>query len=230
MKIVGNVKMQGKSKFVAIILVTILLTSLSFALVSAQYTTATTTNVTIRDNGTFIAQETTTGVTFQITGAVGATGTVTTSLYDGNPQSSAALPSGISLAHFVSIVFNMSAHDFSSATVAISYSDSDVQNIKTPYSIYKYDVNSNSYIALQSTVDTSAKTITITLNSINDPLLAIGGTTIPSSGGGGGGISTTTWVILIVAIIIILLVTVFTVRILTKPDTNEKMLRKGFFR
>ena len=224
MKIVGNVKMQGKSKFVAIILVTILLTSLSFALVSAQYTTATTTNVTIRDNGTFIAQETTTGVTFQITGAVGATGTVTTSLYDGNPQSSAALPSGISLAHYVSIVFNMSAHDFSSATVAISYSDSDVQNIK------KYDVNSNSYIALQSTVDTSAKTITITLNSINDPLLAIGGTTIPSSGGGGGGISTTTWVILIVAIIIILLVTVFTVRILTKPDTNEKMLRKGFFR
>jgi hypothetical protein len=207
--------MQGKSKL-GLILVTVLLASLSLSMVAAQYATEVTTPVTIGSNGTFTAQEPSVGVSIDITGAIGAKGSVTADVYDGNPQSSAAIPSGVSLTHFVVITFNMTAHDFSSASVVLTYTDADVQNLKAPFAVYKFDVNSNSYIALPSTVDTTAKTITVTLNSISDPLLAVGGATVPTSGG--GGISTLTWVIVFVAIIIIVLVTVFTVRILRKSD------------
>ena len=209
-------RMLGKSKLGLIVLAAILLTSISLATVSAQYATEATTNVAITSNGTFIASDTTTGVTYDITGAPGATGTVTTDLYNGNPQSSATIPNGISMTHFVVITFNMNAQDFTTASITITYSASDVQNLKMPYAIYKWDSTSNTYVALPSTIDTTAKTITVNINSINDPLLAIGGASVAASSGG-AGISTITVAVLIVSVIVILIVAVFTVRIFRKP-------------
>ena len=210
--------MQGKSKLGLFILVTIILASLSMAIAAAQYTTQVTTDVIIGSNGAFTAQEPSAGVSYTITGAIGATGSVTADVYSGNPQSGAAIPSGVSLTHFVVITFNMSAHDFSAARIVLNYTEADVQNLKAPFSVYKYDVNSNSYIVLPSTVDNTTNTIAVSLSSISDPLLAIGGATASTTT---GGISTVTWVIVFVAIIIIVLVTVFTVRILRKPDVAQ---------
>ena len=212
MKIVGKKKMKGKSTLGLLVLVTILLTSISLAMVAAQYTTQATTPVTIGSNGSFTAQDSTVGASYVITGAVGATGSVTTDVYAGNPYSSAAIPSGVSLAHFVVITFNMNADDFSSATVTLNYTAADVQNLKAPFSVYKYDTNSNSYVVLPSTVDTSAMTVTVTLTSINDPLLAIGGSSTVTS----GGFSALTWGIIIVAVVIIVLVAVFVVTLFRK--------------
>ncbi len=216
MKIVGNMTMKSKSKFGLIILVTFLLASISLTMVAAQYTTQKTTNITIGSDGTFSANESSIGISYTITGAVGATGSVTADVYAGNPQTSATIPSGVSLTHYVVITFNMSAHDFSSATVVLTYSDADVQNLKAPFAVYKWDSTSNSYVELPSTFDSSAKTITVTLNSMSDPLLAIGGATAATSNV--GGISTLTWIIVITAIIIIVIVAIFVVSILRKPS------------
>ncbi len=78
------------------------------------------------------------GISYSIQGAPGAVGTVTADVYEGNPQPTATIPSGISLSHFVAITFNMNAADFSQATITISYRASDVQNIQSPYQVYKY--------------------------------------------------------------------------------------------
>ncbi len=217
--------MQNNSKLASIILVTILISSLSIAIVAAQYyTTQTKTNITIGSDGKFAAQESSAGVSYVIVGAAGATGSVTADIYGGNPQSSATIPTGVSLSHFVVITFSMNAQDFASATVVLTYSDSDVQNLKAPYSVYKYDATSNSYVALPSTVDSSAKTITVMLNSITDPLLAIGGSTITSPVTS-GGISSLTWGIIVAAIIIVVLVAVFTVTTLHQKQLIEKTLK-----
>ncbi len=224
--------MRAKSKIGTLVLVTLLLTSLSVALVAAQYTTQKTTNVLIDSNGQFTAQEPSVGIAYSIAGAVAATGSVTASIYDGDPQSSAIIPSGVTLSHFVVITFNMLAHDFSSATITITYNDADVQNLNAPYTVYKWDANSNTYIPLSTNVDISAKTMTVILSSINDPLLAIGGATkgTSTSGGGSGGISTLTWGIVIAAIVIIILVAIFTVSILRKPDQPKTFQNKSSFK
>jgi hypothetical protein len=112
----------------------------------------------------------------------------------------------------------MNAADFSQATINITYTDSDVQNIQSPYAIYKYMSNTNSYVALPSTVDTAAKVITVTLTSIDDPLLAIGGATSTS-----GGLQAVTWAIVIVSVIAIVLVAVLVVGRLRHPATNPKV-------
>jgi len=214
---------MNSKKLGLVILVTILFTSISVAMVAAQYTTQKTTDITLDSHGVFLASESSVGVSYTITGAAGATGSVTAAVYDGNPQTTASIPSGVSLTHFVVITFNMSASDFTSAKIVLTYSSSDVQNLNAPYSVYKYDSNSNSYIVLPSTVDTNAKTITVTLSSLNDPLLAIGGSTATGSS---GGISTLTWVVLAVAVIIIIIVAVFTVNVLRKPDEKKSLLGK----
>lgn len=77
----------------------------------------------------------------------------------------------------MAINFNMATSYFKSANITISYSDSDVAGINPPYSLYKYNPDANNYVALNSLVNTSAKTITATITSINDPLFATGGTT-----------------------------------------------------
>jgi hypothetical protein len=102
----------------------------------------------------------------------------------------------------------MNAADFSQATITISYSSSDVQNIQSPYLIYKYTPDTNSYVKLDSTVDTASKTITITLTSIDDPLLAIGGASNMHSE---PEISASSWAILVGSVIAIVLLVAFAV-------------------
>jgi hypothetical protein len=188
-------------------IIALLLLSMSISLVAAQYTTQKTTDVIIGSDGTFTATESDIGVTYMIEGASGATGSVTASVYSGNPQASASIPSGISLSHFIVITFDMSASDFTQATITISYSDGDVVNIGQPYTVYKYVADSDNYISLPTTVDAAAKTVTVTLTSIDDPLLAIGGATAQASTAD----MTTTWIIVTVAAIVIVLLAVFLV-------------------
>ena len=104
--------MMSKPKIFVIALLALLILSISAVFVAAQYTTEKTTNVTIGSDGTFTATEPDVGVTYQILGAPGATGTVTADAYTGNPQPTATYPSGISLTNFIAITFNIPASDF----------------------------------------------------------------------------------------------------------------------
>ena len=172
---------MNKSKLGVLTLIFVLLLSYTVAIAAAQYTTEKTTDITISSDGTFTADESDVGISYEIQGTPGATGSVTAAFYTDNPQTTATIPDGISLSHFVVVTFNMDANDFSSANIVISYSDSDVNGISEPYAVYKYIAETDSYVALPSTVDTDAKTITITVVSIADPLFAIGGTTVEES-------------------------------------------------
>jgi len=199
--------MVSKSKLFGIATITMLLFLMSFGLVVAQYSTETTTNVAIPYSGVFNASAPDLGVSYSILGTPGATGTVTAAVYNGNPNPTATVPAEVSLTYFIAITINMNESDFTQATISISYSNSDVQNIQTPYTIYKYVADSNSYTPLNSIVDTNTKTITVTLSSITDPLLAIGGNSKSAA-----GIPTSIWIAIIVAAIVIVLVAVFLVR------------------
>jgi len=198
--------MISKSKLFGIATITVLLFLLSVSLVVAQYTTVKTTDVTIPSDGVFNASEPDVGISYSILGTPGATGTVTTAIYNGNPNPTATVPAGISLTYFIAITFNMNESDFTQATISISYSDSDIQNIQQPYTIYKYLPDSNSYTPLNSIVDANTKTITVTLSSITDPLLAIGGASKST-----GGIPASIWIAIIVSAIVIVLLAVFLV-------------------
>jgi hypothetical protein len=68
----------------------------------------------------------------------------------------------------------MDPNNFTQATVTIHYSPSDVQGLTSPYGIYKYIPENNSYVELFASNDLASQTITVTLNSPNDPLFAIG--------------------------------------------------------
>jgi hypothetical protein len=208
--------MVSKSKLVVLIFVSVLLFSLSVGLVAAQYATQKTTEIAIGSDGTFVASEADVGVTYEIQGAPGATGTVTATVYTGNPQTTAAIPNGISLTHFVVITFDMASSDFTQATIIVSYSDSMVQNIHSPFAIYKYDVSTDSYVELPSTVDTAAKTVTVTLTSVDDPLLAIGGVTAP-----GESLPLSAWAVIIVSVIaIVILVVLIFVRMRSNAENS----------
>ena len=189
---------MNKSKFTQIAIITVLFLSLTVSLVEAQYTTQKTTPITLSSNGTFSGSESDSGVSYSILGAPGASGSVTAVVYNGNPIPTATLPEGTSLTHFIVITFDMNANDFTQATITFSYTDAEVQNLEAPYAIYKHQPDTNSYTVLSSTVDTTAKTITVTLTSVNDPLLAIGGA---SNAAQIGGFSVASWGILVGAII-----------------------------
>jgi hypothetical protein len=195
---------MNKAKLGILTLIFALLLSYSVAVTAAQYTTEKTTDIAISSSGSFVAVEPDIGISYQIQGTPGATGSVTAGIYTSNPQPTATIPDGVSLGRFVVITFDMNANDFSTATIVLSYSDSDVHGISSPYSVYKYDADTNSYSALPSTLDTNAKTITVTVISIDDPLFAIGGFTSEDA-----GFSTTSWIILAVAIIVIVVLFVF---------------------
>lgn len=200
---------MNKLKIFGISVIIVLLFSLSASLVAALYTTRTT-EVTIGSNGTFAASEPDIGVSYSIKGIPGATGNVITDVYNGNPQPTATIPNGTSLASFIVIKFNINASDFAQATITIAYTDSEVQGLAQSYSIYKYNVDDNIYELFPSTLDTTAKTLTVTLNSINDPLLAIGGPTKTSAPN--SQIPLTLWVSIAVVAIVAVLLTVFLVR------------------
>ena len=201
---------MSKSKSGIIAVVVVFLISLSVSLVAAQYSTLKTTNVTISSNGTFSGSESDIGVSYLIQGTPGATGTVIADVYNGNPQPTATIPSGASLTYFIAITFDMNANDFTQAQITVAYTDSEVQGLSQPYTIYKYMPDTNSYAALPSTVNTAAKTITVTLTSINDPLLALGGGT--SSRTGGLGIPSWTWVVVTAVIILVVVFATLIVR------------------
>ena len=194
--------MTVKSKIILIAMVSLLLITTPAFFVTAQYTTQQTTNVVIPSNGIFSANQTNIGVDYTIIGSPGATGTVTSSIYTGNPQPTATIPTGVSLTYFIDISFNMNATDFQNATVTINYTDSEVSGIHSPYSIYKYFPDSNTYLPLTSTVNVNTKTITVSFTSLSDPILAIGGPTGKTST---TTLPTTTWIIVAVSVIIVVI-------------------------
>jgi len=116
---------MNKSKLGVLTLIFTLLLSYSVAVAAAQYTTEKTTDIAISSSGTFVAVEPDVGISYQIQGTPGATGSVTAGIYSSNPQPTATIPDGVSLSHFVVITFDMNAADFGSATIVISYSDSE---------------------------------------------------------------------------------------------------------
>jgi hypothetical protein len=169
------------------------------------YPTEETTQVTINSTGLFTGS-TNIGVAYEIQGNPGGTGSVTAQIYNGNPQSTASIPEGVLLTRFVVVIFNMYQGDFNQAKIYITYTDEDVANLQAPYSVYKYVTSSNSYVEVPSTVDTTAKLVTVLVTSIDDQLFAIGGAAASS---GNGGFSTIALVILAVAIVIIVVLAVF---------------------
>jgi hypothetical protein len=208
---------MSKSKLVVMSIITVLLLSLFVSFVAAQYTTQKTTDVAISSDGTFSATVSDVGVSYLIQGTSGATGTVTATVYTGNPQPTAAVPAGTSLSRFVVITFDMNANEFTQATITINYSDSDVQNIQPPFTIFKYVPGTDSFVALPSTVDSIAQTLTITVTSLDDPLFAIGGAATATA-----GFPDAVWGILVVCVVAIVVFAGFVVSRLHRPDENVK--------
>jgi hypothetical protein len=176
---------------------------LSAAAVADGYETIVT-DITIAPSGLFSTTDSL-GITYGITGTPGSSGTVTATVASGNPQVTADVPAGVSLVKFITISFNYPSSDFTQAVLTFSYSDSDVAAIQAPYDVYKYNPTTDSYTKLNGIFDPVAETITITLNSTNDPLFAIGGATAETDAPN----DYTLWIVIAVAIIIIVLVTVF---------------------
>jgi hypothetical protein len=198
---------MSKSKLGVFSIIVLLLLSFTISLVAAQYTPSKTTNFNIGIDGTRTVSESEIGVTYVLQGTPGSNGSVTASVFGGNPQVTASIPEHVSLNHFIAIVFDMSSSDFKQAQITISYSDSDVANLQKPYSVYKYFPDTDSFVQLPTTVDTDAKTMTVTINSVNDnPLLAIGGLAVEES-----RVTTSSWIILVVSVIVIVVLTVFIV-------------------
>jgi hypothetical protein len=184
----------------------------SSAFVYAQYETQETTTVTIPDTGVFTANQTTTvGVSIDIAGTPGATGSVSTYVPTGNPQPNAAIPTNTTLTHFIVISFNMSSSDFLGANITVHYTDSDVAGITQPFKMLKYIAESNSYIVLTATsFDYTAKTVTFSVSSHTDPLFAIGGSTAAATPP--PTTPTWLWATVIVVVVIIVLAAVMLLR------------------
>ena len=200
----------------------VVLFSFSSLVALAQYETTKTANFTISSSGVAHVDQSTTagGVSIDIAGTPSATGSVTTATYTGNPQPDASWPVNVTLTHFVAITFNMATSYFQSANITISYSDSDVAGINPPYTLYKYNPDTNNYVALNSVVDTSAKTITATVTSITDPLFAIGGTTALTVTPTPVTPAVPPWIWIVVATVIIVIVFVVALRLLRSRASN----------
>ncbi len=193
-----------KIKLFAIFSLLLLAVSISSVAALSQYDGAVTTNIAVSSSGTCTVVDDY-GVTYIIQGSPGSSGTVTTDVRTANPQPNAVSPDGISLTHFIIVTFDMNAADFTQAQITIPYTDSDMQGIQEPYSIYKYVPATDTYTQLAAVVDTNAKTFTITVTSVDDPIFAIGGATALAQT---GGVSTTMWVALAASIVVIVLLVV----------------------
>lgn len=205
---------------ISLLSITILLVvSVSVGVVAAanSYSSQITSEFLLDSTGQWTKCQEDLGVTYEIKGTPGAVGSVTTSAYAGNPQASAVIPEGISLTNFRIVTFDVDASKFESAKITFSYSDSDVQNIAAPYAIYKYLDASNSYVKLPTTVDTEAKTLTISLSNAADPLFAIGGASVANNGDG-----TTTWIIIaVLAIVLVIVAVILVVRLKNAGKLNS---------
>ena len=197
---------MSRSKLVGIAVITVLLLSLSVSVVAAQYVTEEITPVVISSDGNSVIITDGLGIVYDIQGVGGASGSVTTAHYSGNPQVTADIPSGHTLTHFIVVTFNMNAADFGHAHITIPYTDADVQGIEPPFTIFKYIPDTNSYVELVSTTDTIAKTITVTVNSIADPVFGLAGHAVLS---GVGGFSTASLAVFAVSIVVIVVLVVF---------------------
>jgi len=199
---------MNKSKISVLSIVTLLVVSLSVGLVAAQsqYTTQKTTQIALDASGFCSASEAELGITYVVNGVSGASGSVTAAVYSGNPQATAIVPQGVGLCKFTVITFDMDADDFTSATVTFGYTDGDLEGMQAPFAVYKYLPDSDSFVEMPTVIDVDAKTMTITLTSIDDPLFAIGGATVVEDNSG-----TTTWIILAIVAVIIVVVAVFLV-------------------
>lgn len=188
----------------------------------AQYETTKTADFTIPSSGTSHIDLSTTpgGVSIDISGTIYATGLVSAAAYAGNPQPHASWPVKVTLTRFVDVTISMDASYFKTANLTISYSNSDVVGINPPYSLYKYDSESNTYVPRNSTVDDSAKTITTTLASVNDPLFAIGGTTAVVVTPTPVAHSNQQWIWLIVATVIIIIALTAALLIFRRKASN----------
>lgn len=172
----NKLKLNPKSMAGVVAVFAVIMLSLSICVASAQYETQQIIDVTIPDSGVFHAEETgTVGVSCDIAGTSGAIGTVTASVYSANPEPDATVPSNVALSHFVVITFDMAASDFQGANITIHYTDEDVHGLTAPYSLYKFLPLTNTFVELNATMDTEAKTMTAFLSSTTDPLFAIGG-------------------------------------------------------
>ena len=212
-KNLGMSEMFKKSSLAGLVTVlTVVLLSLSLSVAFAQYQTQQNADVTISSDGLAHVDQTSTagGVSIDIAGTPGATGSVSTATYAANPQPGASAPTDVTLTHFVVVTFNMAASDFQGANITISYSDADVAGLSTPYVLYKYIPETNSYVQLNAVVDTAAKTMTATVSSTTDPLFAIGGATAATNTS--SGIPVWTWAILAVVVIGVVLVAVLVMR------------------
>jgi hypothetical protein len=199
------IKKNSLVGLVTVLALVILTVSLSSAF--AQYVTPVTTEVTISDNGVSHVDQTSTvgGVSIDIAGTPGTTGSVSTATYTTNPNPDAIVPADTTLTHFVVVTFNFAASDFQGASITISYTDADVAGMSAPFVLYKYIPESNTYVKLDAVVDTASKTITTTVSSTTDPLFAIGGKTVTNDGG------FSIPALGIVSIVVILVVVVFLV-------------------
>ncbi len=186
------------------VIFSLLLLSLSVSSVFAQYDGAVTSNIVIASDGTSNIHDSF-GVTYNIQGTPGSSGTVTTDIRTSNPQPNANTPSGIELTYFVIVTFDMNAADFISAQITIPYTDSDVSGIEQPYAIFKYSPVTDTYFELAADIDTNAQTFIVTVTSVDDPLFAIGGASVSGSG---GGFSSLAWVALTASIVIIVVLVI----------------------
>ncbi|XES76077.1 MAG: hypothetical protein ACBZ72_07770 [Candidatus Bathyarchaeia archaeon] len=167
-----------KKVALSISVLTLALMMTNLACASSDYTAHESTPVGIPPGATSTFVNQTTGVSFNITGKPGTFGTVTSTVYSGNPQPTGNTPPGVTLTNFIAIAFYFEPSDFVSANVIFHYNETDLslQNITRPYVIYKYIPSNNSFVALPTTDDPVAQTLTITLSSTTDPLFAIGNT------------------------------------------------------
>jgi hypothetical protein len=175
----------------------------------SPYPTEATTTINVDASGLFTTTVPDLGVTYNIYGTPGATGTVTTSLHNGNPYATAQTPDNVTLTKFITVAFDFPSKDFAQATLTFSFSDTDIAGLQEPYAIYKYDEASGTYIELDSIVDMNAKTMTVILSSTTDPTFAIGGQSITVTNTGN---DYTMWIVIAAAVIIIIVVAVFVVR------------------
>jgi hypothetical protein len=200
---------QSQRAVLVISLLAMFLSSTS-AFVLAQYQTEETTTVTIPDTGAavgvFTADQTSTvGVSIDIAGVPGSSGSVSTAVTVDNPQPNAIIPANTTLSpHFIIVSFNMSSSDFLGANITIHYTDSDVAGITQPFKLLKYIPEGNTYIELSDPIfDYSAKTATFSVSSTTDPLFAIaGGSTTSTS----EPPTTTTWLWATVVVIVVIIV------------------------
>jgi hypothetical protein len=212
-----------KYRFGCIIsILAIVLLSLSlFAIVAnAQYASQQTSDVTIGTDGAGHVTQSSLGgmVSIDVAGAPGTKGSVSLATYNGNPQPTASGPSGTKLIDFTVITINIPEADFFGANIVFHYTDSNVVGISPPYTLYKYIPASNSYVLQNAFVDTNAKTITLSISSLTDPLFAIGGTSAATTTS--PGVPVLAWVLIVIIVVfVVLLVTLIVYRRRKSPFT-----------